>query len=77
MAAERNLSSAAPFYQSAKNTLVLWAYGLLPDNLGDCVRKKMEDCTGEELLRELLWYMGAGDQTEEIIATRVIPCMMP
>jgi oleate hydratase len=66
------------FTSQPKNTLVLWAYGLLPDKLGDCVGKKMEDCTGEQLLRELLWHMGAGDQTEEIIATsKVIPCMMP
>jgi oleate hydratase len=66
------------FTNQPENTLVLWAYGLLPDNMGDYVRKKMEDCTGEELLRELLYHMGAGDQTEGIVATsRVIPCMMP
>jgi oleate hydratase len=46
--------------------------------VGDYVKKKMGDCTGKELLRELLWHMGAGDQTEEIIATsKVIPSMMP
>jgi oleate hydratase len=66
------------FKSQPKNTIILWAYGLLPDNTGDCIKKKMEDCTGEELLRELLWHLGAGDLTEEIIATsKVIPCMMP
>jgi|WetSurMetagenome_2_1015567.scaffolds.fasta_scaffold93118_2 oleate hydratase len=66
------------FKNQPENTIILWAYGLLPDNTGDHIRKKMEDCTGEELLRELLWHMGAGDLTGDIIATsRVIPCMMP
>jgi len=66
------------FTNQPKNTIVLWAYGLLPDNVGDYVKKKMEDCTGEELLRELLYHMGAGDLTEEIVVSAtVIPCMMP
>jgi oleate hydratase len=66
------------FASQPKNTLVLWAYGLLPDNPGNHVQKKMEDCTGEELLRELLYHLGAGDLTEEIVRTSiVIPCMMP
>jgi oleate hydratase len=66
------------FTNQPKNTIVLWAYGLLPDNTGDFVKKKMEECNGEELLRELLYHMGAGELTEEIVASAtVIPCMMP
>ena len=66
------------FTNQPENAIVLWAYGLLPDNVGDHVKKKMEYCTGEELLRELLYHMGAGDLTEAIVASStVIPCMMP
>jgi oleate hydratase len=66
------------FRSQPRNTIILWAYGLLPDNTGDLIKKKMEDCTGEELLRELLYHMGAGELTEEIVASSVvIPCMMP
>ncbi|PKL70652.1 MAG: oleate hydratase [Methanomicrobiales archaeon HGW-Methanomicrobiales-1] len=66
------------FASQPENTIVLWAYGLLPDKAGNHVPKKMEDCTGEELLRELLYHLGAGELTEKIIATStVIPCMMP
>ncbi|RPJ49695.1 MAG: oleate hydratase, partial [Methanobacteriota archaeon] len=66
------------FTNQPKNTIVLWAYGLLPDNVGDCVRKKMGDCNGEALLSELLHHMGDGDLKDEIVATsKVIPCMMP
>lgn len=60
------------------NCLVLWAYGLYPDNVGDFVKKKMSDCSGEELLSELLYHWGAADQIEQILPTvKVVPCMMP
>lgn len=61
-----------------RNVLAIWAYGLFPDNIGDFVKKKMSDCTGEELLAELLYHWGAEDQIPAITKTaKVIPCMMP
>lgn len=64
--------------QPDKNVLAIWAYGLFPDNVGDFVKKKMSDCSGEELLTELLYHWGAKDQIDEIMKTvKVIPCMMP
>lgn len=64
--------------QEDKNVLAIWAYGLFPDNVGDFVKKKMSDCTGEEMLTELLYHWGAKDQISEIMKTvKVIPCMMP
>ena len=64
--------------QPDKNVLAIWAYGLFPDNVGDFVKKKMCDCSGEELLTELLYHWGAKDQIPEIMKTvKVIPCMMP
>lgn len=66
------------FINQPENVLVLWAYGLFPDNVGDLVKKKMCDCTGEELLTELLYHLGVKDDIPEIIKTcNVIPCMMP
>ena len=60
------------------NVLVIWAYGLFPDNVGDFVKKKMSDCNGEELLSELLYHWGAADRIPEILKTvTVIPAMMP
>ena len=60
------------------NVLVLWAYGLFPDNIGDFVKKKMSDCTGAELMTELLYHLGLKDRIPEILKTvNVIPCMMP
>ncbi|MCB1762436.1 MAG: oleate hydratase [Gammaproteobacteria bacterium] len=64
--------------QPDKNVLAIWAYGLFPDNIGDFVKKRMGDCTGEELLTELLCHWGAKEQIPAIMKTvKVIPCMMP
>lgn len=66
------------FINQPKNVLVLWAYGLFPDKVGDFVKKKMCHCTGKELVTELLYHMGMKDEIPEIIKTvNVIPCMMP
>jgi len=66
------------FIDQPKNVLVIWAYGLFPDNIGDFVKKRMCDCTGEELVKELLYHLGIKDEIPEIIKNvNVIPCMMP
>lgn len=66
------------FVDQPENVLVLWAYGLFADNVGDFVKKKMCDCTGEELVTELLYHMGMTDEIPEVLKTvNVIPCMMP
>jgi oleate hydratase len=66
------------FINQPKDVIVLWAYGLFADNVGDFVKKKMCDCTGEELAMELLYHMGLEEDIPEIIKTiNVIPCMMP
>lgn len=66
------------FTKQPPDTLVLWGYGLFPDNVGDYIKKKMSDCTGAEMLQELLCHLGAVDLMPDIVATsKVIPCMMP
>jgi len=66
------------FIDQPKNVLVIWAYGLFPDNIGDFVKKRMCDCNGEELVTELLYHMGKKDEIPEILKNvNVIPCMMP
>ncbi|MBU3188409.1 oleate hydratase [Clostridium bowmanii] len=66
------------FSDQPKNVLVIWAYGLFPDNIGDFVKKRMSDCTGEEMMTELLYHLGMKEETSEILKNvNVIPCMMP
>lgn len=57
---------------------VFWGYGLYPDNVGDYVKKRMCDCTGEEIMQELIAHLHFQEHQEEIMATaNCIPCMMP
>lgn len=67
------------FANQPDNVIVLWAYGLFPDNEGDYIKKKMSECTGEELLREFLYHLNVeGELMEEIVESAiVIPVMMP
>jgi oleate hydratase len=67
------------FTNQPDDVIVLWAYGLFPDNTGDFIKKKMSDCSGKELLQELLYHLGI-DETEMgeyIDSSIVIPAMMP
>jgi oleate hydratase len=66
------------FIGQPEDVQVFWGYGLFIDQPGNYVKKKMSDCTGEELLRELLGHLRFDDHTPQILATsNCIPCMMP
>jgi len=58
---------------------ILWGYGLYTQALGDYVKKPMRECTGEEILEELLYHLHFQSETQAIKETiiNVIPCMMP
>jgi oleate hydratase len=45
---------------------VFWGYGLFPDGIGDYVPKKMSECTGEEILTELLHHLHFQEDMEAI-----------
>lgn len=67
------------FKDQPDDVIVTWAYALFPDVEGDFVKKKMSDCTGRELLQELLYHLGIDDKDmhEYIDSSIVIPAMMP
>ena len=66
------------FLGQSSGTQVFWGYGLFVDQEGDFVKKKMSDCTGEELLIELLGHLRFDAQKDAILdAANCIPCMMP
>lgn len=57
---------------------VFWGYGLFPLKTGDYVRKKMSECTGEEILTELCSHLRFEEELPLILRTSTcIPCMMP
>ena len=67
------------FKNQPADTTVAWAYALFPDNKGNFINKKMSECSGKELLQELLYHFGINENNmqEYIDECIVIPVMMP
>lgn len=72
--------AAQPHFKNQPDDVtVFWGYGLYTDKVGDYVKKPMNQCTGEEILTELLYHLHFEDELDELLGTaiNVIPCMMP
>ncbi|MGY4403962.1 oleate hydratase [Bradyrhizobium sp. USDA 3315] len=66
------------YYEQPNNTWVWWGYGLFPDKPGNFVHKPMSECTGREILVELLSHLRFNEIIPHILETsRVIMAMMP
>ncbi|MCW3464405.1 oleate hydratase [Chitinophaga nivalis] len=66
------------FLQQPEGVTVCWSYGLFPDKTGDYVKKKMSECTGEEILEELIHHLQFTAHKASLLAeANCIPCMMP
>ena len=50
-----------------ENVQFMWFYGLHANNCGTCVKKPMTQCSGEEIMREFLYYCGLEDKIDEIM----------
>jgi oleate hydratase len=76
------LSITLPFQPYFKDqpvgTFVCWGYGLNSDQEGNYIKKKMTECRGEELLKEVCFHLGLVEQMSEIIKSAIcIPVIMP
>jgi oleate hydratase len=59
-------------------TSVWWGYGLYPDRTGDFVKKRMDQCTGAEILEEVLRQLQFDKQLDAIMASSIcVPCYLP
>ena len=57
---------------------VFWGYGLKIDQLGDFVKRPMAECSGREIMTELLGHLLVDVETPGILDTcTCIPCLMP
>lgn len=67
------------FVNQPMDTTIFWGYGLYTDKLGDYVKKPMRNCTGREMLEELIYHLHLEEHMDEIMDSviNVIPCMMP
>ncbi len=61
-----------------EGTKLWWGYGLYPDRTGDFVKKRMNECTGAEILEEVLRQLRFDRQFDAIMASSIcVPCDMP
>ena len=59
-------------------TYVWWGYGLFPERNGDFIKKRMDACSGAEILEEVLRQLRFDRQFDTIMASSIcIPCDMP
>ena len=73
-----NLPPQPFFPDQPKNTQSLWGYGLHGNKIGDYVKRPMTECTGEEVLKELLYHLDYLDHYDELVArTKIVTVMMP
>jgi len=58
---------------------VWWGYALFPDKPGNHVDKPMTECSGAEILEEVLHHLRLEEDVKErVLATStVVPCLMP
>lgn len=68
-----------PFFpDQADDEEVFWGNGLYGERAGDYIKKPMCECTGEEIMTELLYHLNLLDMKDELLAhTYVSTCMMP
>jgi oleate hydratase len=66
------------FIGQPKDVEVLWGYGLFVDRPGNFVGKPMADCTGREIMTELLGHLHVHEDAPRILDDAIcIPCLMP
>lgn len=64
--------------QKENNEDVLWGDGLFGENVGNYIKKPMADCTGDEILTEILYHFNMLDIKDEVLAhAHISTCMMP
>jgi hypothetical protein len=70
-------AASAALHRPARGVQVFWGYGLFVDKPGNFVAKPMAECSGREIMTEIIGHLGAAATDELLEGTRCIPCMMP
>ena len=69
------------FPDQPRDTCVIWVTALRDDNIGKFVKKTMPECTGREILEELLGHLQFDhddvEKNEILDTSTCIPCMLP
>ena len=66
------------FLNQPENINVCWGYGLFPTKPGNFVQKRMSECTGAEIMTELLSHLRFEQHASALLDSAIcIPSMMP
>jgi len=66
------------FRDQPDDVFVWWGYGLFPGRPGNHVGKSMYDCSGREILQEVLGHLPFDSHRERILdSSTVVPAVMP
>ncbi|CAG9269406.1 hypothetical protein PCAR4_810083 [Paraburkholderia caribensis] len=66
------------FIDQPKDVEVLWGYGLSVDQPGNFVNKSMTECTGREIMSEILGHLHVNEGAAGILDDAIcIPCFLP
>jgi oleate hydratase len=66
------------FVGQPQDVQLWWGFGLYPDKFGNLIKKPMTQCTGEELMREVLHHLRFDGDADRIIGGSIcIPCLLP
>ncbi len=63
------------FPNQPKEVKIFWGYGLYVDRIGNHVKKKMSDCSGEELLEELWYHLKVQDLMRPVVEAGKVNCI--
>lgn len=68
-----------PFFLDQKDDeQVMWGYGCWGEKVGNYIKKPMCECTGDEIMTELLYHLNMLDIKDEVLSHSYIStCMMP
>ena len=65
-------------HQRENNEDVLWGDGLFGERSGTYIKKPMAECTGDEILLEMLYHLNMLDIKDEVLShAHISTCMMP
>jgi oleate hydratase len=66
------------FMAQPSGVQIWWGYGVYPDKLGNFVNKPMKECSGAEILQEVLYHLKFEDEQDKIMNGSVcVPCLVP
>jgi len=63
------------FPNQPEDVKIFWGYGLYPDRVGNHIKKKMSECTGEEILEELWYHLKIQKLMKPVVKAGKVNCI--